>query len=486
MTSSTVPSAQLDVQSKAQVPSPTSALAEFCSGLTYSELPEPVVAAAKRILLDSLGCGLAGSTTELGEAVLVAYGNLAAAQGSAHLLGHDETTAAEVAALLNAFYVNALDYDESSLFGHPASSVVSSALAVGEERHVDGQGLLVAIIAGYEVSERVAASIWPSVGREAEVWGIGTHQTLGAAAAAARASGMPSLETAEVLGLAGVIASLPSARQWNWGERPLSWHKDSVAWAAFGGVQACRLRTAGFRGPRRVLEGTRSLWRMSASDQLREAELTDGLGSEWRILSSGIKPYSCCRWLHTTLDAVIDATRGRPLTSNEVASVEVVGVGVIEDFGFTDPHPANLVDAEFSINYAVSMALLAVQPGPEWYDPRRLANPDIGALSERVRFSSDSEFTRIYDEDRSRMPAKVRIELRSGDWLEGSAEHPSGGPQRPLSEMQLEEKFMRLAVPSLGRTGAADLAHAVSCLDQLSNLDALFPRQLGRTTRRKS
>ena len=65
----------------------TTELAEFCSSLSFSDLPDSVVSMAKRLLLDSLGCGVAGSTTELGRAVLKANGSLVTASGRAHEIG---------------------------------------------------------------------------------------------------------------------------------------------------------------------------------------------------------------------------------------------------------------------------------------------------------------------------------------------------------------------------------------------------------------
>lgn len=453
----------------------TAELAEFCSSLKFSDLPDPVVSMAKRLLLDSLGCGLAGSTTELGRAALAANGSLVTASGSAHVIGREQPTAPEVATLVNAFYINALDFDESSRFGHPGASVASASLGLAEEYERDGAQLIVGIVAGYEASERVAASIWPSIGRESDVWGIGVHQTLGGAASAVNMAQLSTTDAVEVLGLAGVMASLPSARQWNWGDRPLSWHKDSVAWAAFSGVQALKLKQAGFRGPRQVLEGNRSLWRMSGSDRHDPDLLTAGLGTEWRILDSIIKPYSCCRWIHSILDATLEATGGKAFAASDVTRIDVRGVDLMADYGFLDATPRNIVDAEFSVNYAVTMVLLGVAPGPEWYVESQLTNPEVVELASRVHYEVDDEATRNYQLNRSCMPAHIAVTLVSGGLLEGDVYYPSGGPEQPLTKEFVESKFLRLSTPVLGGEASAALLKAVSRTEALRNVSDLLP-----------
>jgi 2-methylcitrate dehydratase PrpD len=459
----------------------TAELAEFCSSLSYDDLPDAVAARAKTILLDSLGCGLAGCRTELGRAVLRAHGQLATAAGAAHIIDRREPTAPEVAALANAFYINALDYDETSRFGHPSSTVVSTALAWAEEYRRGGAELLTAIVAGYEVSERVAASIWPSRGREAQAWGVGTHQTLGAGAAGCSLAGLSPADSAATLGLAAVMAALPSAWQWNWGDRPLSWHKDSVAWAAFSGAQALRLRVAGFEGPRNALEGDKSLWRLIGSDRCDPDRLTSGLGSEWLILESGIKLYSCCRWLHSILDAALEAIGGRELRAADISSVEVNGVAMIEDYDFIDPAPRNMVDAEFSVNYTVAVALLGVPPGPGWFAPEQIADPDVTGLASRVRFTADDEATRVYREDRAAMPARVTVALASGERLEGTARYPSGGPECPATRDAVESKYRRLAASVLDAEAAEALMQEVWRTEELRDVAILLrPSALSR------
>src|SRR5262245_66489759 len=83
-----------------------------------------------------------------------------APHGGVRVLGHRGKSDAFWAALTNATAGVALEVDEGSRLGggHPAIHVVPGALAVAEERRLDGRRLLEAIVAGYEVGSRIGGA----------------------------------------------------------------------------------------------------------------------------------------------------------------------------------------------------------------------------------------------------------------------------------------------------------------------------------------
>jgi MmgE/PrpD N-terminal domain len=99
----------------------TGALARFTSGLSLDDVPQPVVRAVKRLLLDHLGCTLGGSRTPLARAA-----GAATADGGrgATVLGTRQRAAPGPAAFANAMAANALDYDDTAATGHPGSTLI--------------------------------------------------------------------------------------------------------------------------------------------------------------------------------------------------------------------------------------------------------------------------------------------------------------------------------------------------------------------------
>src|SRR5256712_227767 len=137
-------------------------LAQVAAEVRVDTLPGSTVEAAKRVLLDTLGAIVAGSA--LPETPPPA--GLAAARaphGVATLLGQGAKADAGWATLVNATAGVALEVDEGNRLGggHPAIHVIPGALAVAEERALDGPRLIESLVAGDEVGSRLRRAAAP-------------------------------------------------------------------------------------------------------------------------------------------------------------------------------------------------------------------------------------------------------------------------------------------------------------------------------------
>lgn len=447
----------------------THELAEFAESLTFDRLPPEVADQAKRIILDTVGCGLGGSITEPVKVIDKAL-SAEKGPGESTLMGRGGKTSSAQAAFRNAAASNILDYCDTFLrLGHYASTIVPTALAVAEGCRASGKDVIAAVAAAYEVTARIGVAIHPSPDRFVEVWGIGTHQVFGAAVAAAHLMGLKGDEFKQALGLAGVSAPLPSALIWNWDDRPLSWHKDSVHWPAWSGVMAARLAGAGFSGPRSVLDGRHGFWVMSGSDQFNPGELTRGLGEEWRILETSFKPYPACRWIHPILDALGSLAEAHDIESADVDKIEIETFHLFEHYGFLDPAPVNMIDAEFSVPYGAAMVLQRRPPGPGWYEPDLFTDEEVLRLASSVELYSNDEMNRLYYENN--MPARVIVHVKGGATFKEEVLIARGDPRNPLSDMELTAKFNGLARGVLGDGAAEELKAAINRLEQLPSME---------------
>ena len=108
-------------------------LAGFAAKTRFDTLPAAAVAAARLVLLDTLGAILAGSALPE-NARLAELASARSPQGKATLLGHRSKADAFWAALANATNGVALEVDEGNRLGggHPAIHVIPGALAVAE------------------------------------------------------------------------------------------------------------------------------------------------------------------------------------------------------------------------------------------------------------------------------------------------------------------------------------------------------------------
>jgi 2-methylcitrate dehydratase PrpD len=449
--------------------SATDALARFASGLALDDVPPSVVRAVKRLLLDHLGCAAGGSRTPLARAAAA----VAAADGGhgATVIGTRQRAAPGPAAFANAMAANALDYDDTGATGHPGATLIPAALALAEVEGCSGAELLAAIVAGYEVGARVLAGVQPSWERRVEVYGSGTVQTFGAVAAAARLLRLDVETTLTAFGLAGAFAPLPHEAKFGWDEDRLSWIKDNVAWPAEGGVRAARLAARGFPATRTILDGERGLWRMMGSDRCDATRMVRDLGTEWDVLGLSLKPYPCCRWIHSTLDAVGELVARHAVGPGDVRRVTVRSIEAFARW-FHGRRPAAMVDAEFSVPHAVAMVLLD-RPRAGWWEPPNRTDPAVLDLMDRVELETDpaAQATWVAVRHSARIPATVVIDTPGGR-VTAARRHARGGADEPLTDAEVERKLRELAEPVLGAPAAARLAERV---DKLETLDSVAP-----------
>ncbi|MBO0875793.1 MAG: MmgE/PrpD family protein, partial [Pseudonocardia sp.] len=109
-----------------------SVLAEFAAGLTHSQVPDAVRAAARWHLVDTIGVCIAGAAPR--ESSGQALGRVAGrwrAEGGATVLGLRASARPEGAALLNGALAQALEMDDKhgSSLARPGSTVTPAVLA---------------------------------------------------------------------------------------------------------------------------------------------------------------------------------------------------------------------------------------------------------------------------------------------------------------------------------------------------------------------
>jgi len=282
----------------------TKQIVQFASELRLDNVP---VMWRRKILLhviDALGCGIAGRTSEVTRDCLN-WAKQSWAAGQAPLLTGG-TLCAVGSAFINAAAINALDYDDGlelagKGLGHPGGTLVASALAALGSKPVTGADWLRALIAGWEVNARVIISQQPTAERFRQVYGVCQHQSLGGALVYGLLAGLSGEALTNAIGLAGSLTPLPSLHHYNWGTSSLVSLKDYSTPAAESAVKGVELAIAGLVGPQAILDGPQGFWRMMGSDQFDSQFLVDGLGQDWQLRHASFKAWPVCRWLHSAL-----------------------------------------------------------------------------------------------------------------------------------------------------------------------------------------
>ena len=115
------------------MPSYTRQLAEFAASLKLSDVPDDVIARAKAIVLDGLGCGLFGARLEWTEILARVVKRLEPSGGQVSIWGRDETASAVNAALVNGTMIQGYELDDANPASiHSCAAVLPAVIAATE------------------------------------------------------------------------------------------------------------------------------------------------------------------------------------------------------------------------------------------------------------------------------------------------------------------------------------------------------------------
>jgi 2-methylcitrate dehydratase PrpD len=445
-------------------------LAEFATTLTLDDVPEDVSHHAKLHLLDTLGCGLAAHATGTAGEGRTAMAELGG-ETQTTVIGLDARLPAPNAAFANAMLCHGLDFDDthSDSVSHVSTVACPAALAVGEAHGLGGAEVLAAIVAGNEAITRLGMA---ASGR---FHARGFHPTaicgiFGATCAAARLTGMDTTATASALGIAGSMASgLFAYLEDGTATKPIH-----PAWAAHGGILAARLAQLGAEGPPSVVEGKFGLYHAFLGAGPGEididAQLAD-LGSRWETPRIAYKPFPVCHFMHGSLGAAADAADGRTFTPDEIADVVVTvpaaGVSLVLEPADQKKVPRSDYEGKFSLQYSVASMLVRGHVAVSDFSDEAIVDRAVLAVAGKVRYETPE-----YPTYPQAFPGGVRVTLADGATLERDFPHQKGGPENPMSDDEVREKFRANALLALSEEATDALEQAILSFEQQDDLAA--------------
>ncbi|HXF55593.1 MAG TPA: MmgE/PrpD family protein [Hyphomicrobiaceae bacterium] len=436
----------------------TKNLCTFLSSVTYEDLPEAAVHAARRGVLDWLGCALAACRDPKIEVTLSVL-KAAGTSRQASVIGRDLKLGLLEAPLVNGQMGHLLDFDDTHMGGvvlHTSSPVLPALLALSEMRTVSGRELIAAYAVGFEAGVRVGKA---SPAHHEGGWHLtGTLGTIAAGAAAARLLRLDAQGMTHALGLAATQAA---GMQQNRGTMAKSFHAGR---AASNGLLAALLAERGFDSSEEIIEGRRGFCRIYSAIARPELAL-EGLGNRWEIARNGHKPYACGVVLHPTIDAVIALREKSGLAAAQVERIELrVHPLAVRITGIAEPQSG--LQAKFSLAHSAAVAFLDRSAGIAQYSDERARAREVVALRGKISAAADDSLRK--DE------AHGCLVATSGERFQWHVEHASGTVENPMSDAAIGAKFLANAVPVLGEERARRLAQEVWRLDELADVAPLI------------
>jgi 2-methylcitrate dehydratase PrpD len=404
-------------------------LARYAVRGQFADLPIPVRKEATRTLLNWVACALGGSQNE---AVPIAISALAPFFGrpQAAILGRKERADILNAALINGISAHVLDFDDTHMATaiHPGASVVPAIMALAEYKPVSGRDFLNALVLGIEVECRIGAAVYPA--HYEAGWHItGTTGVFGAAAAAGRLLNLSEQQMKWALGLA---AAQPVGFREMFGSMTKSFHPGR---AAHNGLTAALLASRNYTSSEQGIEA-KSGWANVVSTEHDYKDIQTQLGKTYLLSENSYKPFASGLVVHPVIDGCIQLRNEHKLMAEQIAKIDLrVHRLVLELTAKKSPRTG--LEGKFSVYHAAAVAITEGAGGETQFSDSAVNKPATVTLRGKVEATVDSSLKGDQ--------ARVIIVLQDGRKLEKFVEHAVGSIQNPMSDRDLEAKFLSLA-----------------------------------------
>jgi 2-methylcitrate dehydratase PrpD len=445
-------------------------LAEFLVREKFDDLPRETVEKVKEYVLDVIGCTVAASKQPQIKALLEV---LRTEGGKPHssVFAHGFKTSVMNAAMLNGTMGHTFDFDDDHREGtmHPSVAVFPAVFALGEKLNVKGKEFLRSFILGLEVMIRMGESLLGKSYYQG-FHPTGTCGVFGAAAGCATLMGLDVTRTKYALGIAG---SFSAGTQECTGEG--AWQKPLQAGhPAMGGVLAASLAEKSYIGSGTVFDGPSGLIKaLSFKDQYDYSRITETLGKKWEMMDTSIKVHACCRFSGPVADCALDLYR-QGVRAKDVKKI-TAKVGDFTVRMLCNPierklRPVTHVDAQFSLPWAIAVAISKNSTGINEFKGETLHDPEVLALAEKVAWEIDPAAEAMYPKA---YPATLMAELNNGRTYQAHVDYPKGDPENPTTKEEILSKFNSLTEKFFDRKRREKIIATVNRLEKLSNLTKL-------------
>ncbi|MFH0846964.1 MAG: MmgE/PrpD family protein [Chloroflexota bacterium] len=435
-------------------------LARYGLALDYSHLPPNVLRAAKRSLLDTLGCAI-GAYDAPGRPMLETAMRRLGGTEEATVFGSGLRTSAANATLVNCFLVRFLDFNDLGGGGHN-SDAIPGILAVAEREKASGKDVLTAIVASYELGARFTAASGIQGGQGG--WNFDLRGGLTMPPVLGKMMGMSEEQIANAIGITTCHCLPLGILDTNLEENTMSKNL-RFGFVAHDAIIACLMAKEGFTGPVRIVEGENGLNSAVLGGVFDREKMLDFSG--WRILNTRHK--LLCLNISTIghVAATLAIVNEHKLKPEDIASVRIKAT-LHESHHTTvlsKKYPRNAETADHSAFYANAIAIKEGRVSPDIFEPEKFTDPVVLDLIEKITVEHDPTLTGFGG-------ASV-ITTRDGRTFEKRIDTPHGLGNDPFTDKEIEDKFSKMAFRYMGGKQVKQIIATVWSLEKLNSISRL-------------
>jgi 2-methylcitrate dehydratase PrpD len=238
--------------------------------------------------------------------------------------------------------------------------------------------------------------------------------------------------------------------------------------AAQSGIAALLAAGVGLTGPRRAFEDPRGFC------------LTICQEPKWRYLRDmdhchlsevAFKPYPCARQLHAGVEALLAIIERYSVTPLAIEAIELSVPTQNATMVNRPAMPASHAASVGSGQYVMAVTALRGKIDLASFGSEYLHNDQVRQLMAKVAVSGSAELDGHFPKY---WPGRVTVRLRGGQTHSEQIIVPKGDSGNPMTQREVEEKFLGLSAPVLGIVKARAVVEEVQSLDAGDSLEPLL------------
>lgn len=344
----------------------------------FEDIPADVASYSKTLAMSALGAMVSGPQC-FGSDIVTRYAQRAGGTAEASVCGQGQRTSVEGAALANATYAHATEYEDDSFPEAVSSYTLFPAIfALGEHLKSDGRTAVEAFVVGYEAQARIGLAC-----REARRLGYMVLALAGAIGCAVSAAKLLRLDKRRTVNAISIAASQGMGLGLQTGSMA---HIVEMGFAARNGITAALMASDGLTGQPDVLEAPRGLLNLITGGKVENPDkiIVGDWGRHYRVLEVGIKQYPCCYHLQRIIESTVELRDAGRISADNLKEVQVE-VNAFFPTVVQHPEPRDEIEAQFSLPHAVAASLLEPRVLPSSFTRDKINAAPFEAVRRKVR-----------------------------------------------------------------------------------------------------
>lgn len=422
----------------------TARLADYVVTTGHDDLPTHVRREALRSFFNIVGCTIGGARHEIVDRADKILGPFAGPQ-QATLFARGRKADVFHAALINCFASSIYSFDDTHAQAvvHPSGPVAAAVLALAEWRAVSGADLLAAFALGVELECRLCKAVTVPPAKGSMAWsGTGIAGGFGAVAAVGK---LLKLDTERMRWAMGIALSQAAGFRAMHGSMQASM---LPAQGAPAGLRAGIMAERGFTASPVALEGKYGF--LSVFCETPDLDtLAGGLGTRFELLSNTYKAYPCGIVIQPIIDACLQLRRDKGIVADQIARVDIqASPGTMALCN--NRNPKDELQAHVSLHHWTAVAFIRGSARIQDMDTETaVRDPALMAFQDKV----EAVLNPTIDSDGT----EVTVTMNDGTKHHCVIEHCIGSQTNPMTDADLEAKFVAMSDPVIGPARTREL-----------------------------